>query len=277
MLRFDNIAAAAQRLFYTIAALHMIIYTRVMNVYIELYALDNLLMDALLLRMAAAIVGRPCRIWRLLIFSAAGAALAIIALFCPLLLHPAAKLGQALLLGLFIPPRGAKQYAENTAAVIISACIMGGTAYALGGTGQGMAFLPRHMRFMIMGAAAALGIPRIVRGFRQRRTFACGMAKLNFFINGKEYELTALRDSGCLLCEPVSGAAVVIAYIPALLEKAKIPVPMETVQGWEMIYAIKPEKMAIDGADTDALLAISPQPIKGAQAIIPYHIAKEKM
>ena len=35
-------------------SMHMVMYTRVMCMYMELYALDNLLMDMLVLRMAAA-------------------------------------------------------------------------------------------------------------------------------------------------------------------------------------------------------------------------------
>ena len=53
----DNIAALFRRLFYTMKSMHMVMYTRVMCMYIELYALDNLLMDILVLRMAAALVG----------------------------------------------------------------------------------------------------------------------------------------------------------------------------------------------------------------------------
>ena len=60
----DNIAALFRRLFYTMKSMHMVMYTRVMCMYIELYALDNLLMDILVLRMAAALVGRPCSLRR---------------------------------------------------------------------------------------------------------------------------------------------------------------------------------------------------------------------
>ena len=77
--------------------------------------------------------------------------------------------------------------------------------------------------------------------------------------------------------EPVTGAAVVIAHIPTLLNEARIPVPLSTINGRGMIYALKPDRMRIDGADTDALLAISAEPIRGAEAIVPYHFVKESL
>ena len=66
-------------------------------------------------------------------------------------------------------------------------------------------------------------------------------------IDGAEYGLCALRDPGCFLTEPVTGAAVVIAHIPALLNEARIPVPLSTVSGRGIIYALKPDRMRIDG------------------------------
>ena len=81
----DNIAALFRRLFYTMKSMHMVMYTRVMCMYIELYALDNLLMDILVLRMAAALVGRPCSLRRTAAFGAIGCAYAIAALSLPAL------------------------------------------------------------------------------------------------------------------------------------------------------------------------------------------------
>ena len=133
------------------------------------------------------------------------------------------------------------------------------------------------MRMLLISGAAAVFMPRLVRHYRLRRALAAGMAWLYVSIDGAEYELCALRDSGCFLTEPVTGAAVVIAHIPALLNEARIPVPLSTVNGRGIIYALKPDRMRIDGADTDALLAISAEPIRGAEAIVPYHIAKESL
>lgn len=267
-----------RRLFYICEAMHMVMYTRVMCMYIELYALDNLLMDMLLLRMAAALVGRRCGIPRTAAFAAIGCAYAIGALYLPALWGFGAKTALGLALALFIRPQSLRQYAENAAAVLLSAWIMGGAAYALGGGEYGGAvLLPRYMRMLLVSVTVAVFLPGAVRRYRLRRALSAGAARLSVSVGGTQYELSAIRDSGCFLTEPITGAAVVIAYIPALLGRARIPVPMSTVNGQGIIYALKPDKMSIDGADTDALLAISAKPISGAEAIVPYHIAKESL
>ena len=159
--------------------------------------------------------------------------------------------------------------------MLISAWLAGGAAYALGGADYGGAvLLPKYMRMLLISGAAAAFLPRLVRYYRLRRALAAGMARLYVSIDGAEYELCALRDSGCFLTEPVTGAAVVIAHIPALLGAARIPVPLSTINGQGIIYALKPDRMRIDGTDTDALLAISAEPISGAEAIVPSRLAK---
>lgn len=139
----DNIAALFRRLFYTMKSMHMVMYTRVMCMYIELYALDNLLMDILVLRMAAALVGRPCSLRRTAAFGAIGCAYAIAALSLPALWSLGAKVTLGLVLALFIRPQSIRQYAENAAAVLISAWLAGGAAYALGGADYGGAEIGR--------------------------------------------------------------------------------------------------------------------------------------
>ena len=124
----DNIAALFRRLFYTMKSMHMVMYTRVMCMYIELYALDNLLMDILVLRMAAALVGRPCSLRRTAAFGTIGCAYAIAALSLPALWSLGAKVTLGLVLALFIRPQSIRQYAENAAAVLISAWLAGGAA-----------------------------------------------------------------------------------------------------------------------------------------------------
>ncbi len=256
----------------------MIPYVRVMNVYIELYILDNLLMDVLVLKLGAAVVARSCAPKRLALFALVGCAFAVAALFFPPLMHPAAKVAQGLLLALFIKPQGIRQYIENAAAVLLSAYVVGGAALALGsGTGYGIVVMSEHTRLMLISAACALLLPRMIRWFRSHRSLDTLKVRLCAVVDGKRYELVAMRDSGCFLSEPISGTAVVTAHIVELLPRANIPIPIETLSGTGIIYALKPDSMSVDGFDTDALLAISPRPIRGAEAIIPYHIAKESM
>ena len=105
----DNIAALFRRLFYTMKSMHMVMYTRVMCMYIELYALDNLLMDILVLRMAAALVGRPCSLRRTAAFGAIGCAYAIAALSLPALWSLGAKVTLGLVLAKHSPICGKRR------------------------------------------------------------------------------------------------------------------------------------------------------------------------
>ena len=99
-------------------------------------------MDILVLRMAAALVGRPCSPRRAAAFGAIGCrVLAIAALSLPALWSFGAKVTLGLVLALFIRPQNIRQYAENAAAVLISAWLAGGAAYALGGADYGGAVL----------------------------------------------------------------------------------------------------------------------------------------
>ena len=234
--------------------------------YIELYALDNMLMDALILRLAASLVARKAGIKRLLLFSFIGSVMATISIVWPIALSLPAKLIQGCVLAFFLRWEGIRRYIESVFAVLISACIASGTALALS---QLVNAGGEH--------GGALLLPRLIRAFRQKRAFSCGAAKLSFSAFGKNYELCAIRDSGCTLAEPVSGLPVIIAYLPELNENAHIPVPMHSVAGSAMVYAFVPDKVSIDGVDTDALIAVISNRIHGADALIPYQIAKESL
>ena len=234
--------------------------------YIELYALDNMLMDALILRLAASLVARKAGIKRLLLFSFIGSVMATISIVWPIALSLPAKLIQGSVLAFFLRWEGIRRYIESVFAVLISACIASGTALALS---QLVNAGGEH--------GGALLLPRLIRAFRQKRAFSCGAAKLSFSAFGKNYELCAIRDSGCTLAEPVSGLPVIIAYLPELNENAHIPVPMHSVAGSAMVYAFVPDKVSIDGVDTDALIAVISNRIHGADALIPYQIAKESL
>ena len=234
--------------------------------YIELYALDNMLMDALILRLAASLVARKAGIKRLLLFSFIGSVMATISIVWPIALSLPAKLIQGCVLAFFLRWEGIRRYIESVFAVLISACIASGTALALSQLANAGG---EH--------GGALLLPRLIRAFRQKRAFSCGAAKLSFSAFGKNYELCAIRDSGCTLAEPVSGLPVIIAYLPELNENAHIPVPMHSVAGSAMVYAFVPDKVSIDGVDTDALIAVISNRIHGADALIPYQIAKESL
>ena len=128
---------------------------------------------------------------------------------------------------------------------------------------------------LMLALCMAVAVPALAEGVRDANA---AYNELLAGFNGKypdeyagAYVDTSDGDKLCvLLTERHADTA-------AKLGAARIPVPLSTINGRGIIYALKPDRMRIDGADTDALLAISAEPIRGAEAIVPYHIAKESL
>ncbi len=244
--------------------------------------MDNLLMDALLLRLAAAILGRPLSPGRLLAFSALGAAFSLCALLWPgAFASVPARAAVTAAMAFAFPWRGRRAYGEAFFAVAAAAFAVGGAALALtvalgGNAAQRSAVIaPVPLRAALITACAAASLPALVRKLRARRAYAQGKASLTVRVKGREYALAALRDSGCALTEPISGLPVIPAYLPHLASLARIPVPASLVGKRTVLYALRPEAVFVDGVPQEALLAPLIEPIAGAEALIPCQIARE--
>lgn len=240
-------------------------------------------MDALLLRLAGAILGRYLSLGRLAAFSALGAALALGALYGPaFLVSLPAKAVTAGIMAFAFPWAGWRKYGEGILGVLASACVVGGGVLAftlaLGGTIQGGAVLaPVPLRAALLGAVVAAMIPTAVRRFRAKRAYAAGAAALRVRVGKKDYSLSAIRDSGCALMEPLTGLPVIPAYLPELAPLARIPVPAAVINGKTTLFALRPEAVFVDGLPVEALLAPLCAPISGADAVIPCQITKERV
>ena len=242
--------------------------------YIELFLLDNFLMDCLLLRIASAFLSWPIPPRRMVITALAGACCAWASLFFPPLLSLPGKAILGLLFALAFPLRGRRAYMRAAASVFISAFLVGGFAFALafcfGGSAYGgmlVAGLP--MRTALLTALGATFAPAAIRRLRARCAQRAFRGQLTVRVNGCEYRFDALLDTGNGLTEPLSGKPVAVAYLPELIPLANVPIPTATVEGTGMLYALRPEYLAVNGNAADALLAICPQPLRGAQALLP--------
>lgn len=227
--------------------------------YIELFLLDNLLMNLLILRIACALGGRPCVPWRVVSLSLLGSLYACAALAYPILRHWTWKLLCAGVLAFALPNgRSAVLYAKAAVCVLIAAFLTGGMFFALT-----YAFcidadaLP--LRWALVGACAAAYLPQLLR-----RREGAPLQRLCVAYGGQVYALRARVDTGNTLLEPVSGFPVIVAYVPELTAYARIPVPAATVQGKGILYALKPDAVTLDGAPVNALLALSLQPLSCA-------------
>ncbi len=246
--------------------------------YIELFILDNLIMDALLLRLASAFCAAPIKFTRLLLFSFLGAVLAFVSLLWEPLVWLPGKALCAMFMALAFPVKSFASYCRALLAVLAAALVTGGAAYLLalsdGGTFAGGVLVGSwRLRTALIIAAVAAFSPHLIRRFRMGvQTRA---AKVYLLAGGEEHRLRGMWDTGARLYEPVSGLPVIAAYIPSLSGEAKIPVPASTVSGDTMLYALKPDVLIIDGRASDALVAPLGTKLRGADAIIPYRIFGE--
>lgn len=246
--------------------------------YIELFILDNFIMDALMLRLACAFCAVPARPRRLMLFSLLGTALALLSLlWAPMRTLPG-RFAPAFLLALALPGRGAAAYLRALASVLLAAFITGGLAFALaltdgGGLVGGAVVGAWRLRTALFLAAGAAIAPYLVRRFRMRP--GARMARVYLAACGETHKLRGLWDTGARIYEPVSGLPVVAAYVPSLVQAANIPVPAATVTGEAMLFALKPDALLIDGRPSDALVAPLKAKLRGAEAILPSTIFGE--
>ncbi|MBR5291913.1 MAG: sigma-E processing peptidase SpoIIGA [Clostridia bacterium] len=238
--------------------------------YIELFLLDNMLMDMLICRLAAAMCGRRPHIPKALTFSAAGSVYAAFAHTVPRLNSLSCKILLCLIMAFALPCRGIKEYFASLVGMCAAAFIIGGSAffwvYATGGAVNGSLIGGVSLRIMLFAASAAAAMPSIARRMRQRKIQEQNTHILTIIRNRKTYTLTAMVDSGSSLMEPVSGLPTAVAYIPG--EAGSIPVPVNTVQGSGILMAFRPDRAEYGGAELDILVAISDKPMH-PQALLP--------
>lgn len=238
--------------------------------YIELFLLDNILMDMLICRLAAAMCARRLHMLRAVGFSMAGAIYAAFAYVQPLLNSLPCKIILCLVMAFALPCKGIREYLCGLAAMCAAAFIIGGSAffavYATGGAANGSLMVGIPLRIMLFAASAAAAMPSIARRLRQRRIINENTHILTVKRKDKTYILTAMVDSGSSLMEPVSGLPVAVAYIPG--EKGEIPIPASTVQGSGIMAAFRPDSAEYGGFELDILIALSDSPIH-PQALLP--------
>ncbi len=247
--------------------------------YIELVVLDNAVMDALILRLAAAMGGKRPRHWKTVLFSLLGGGYAACGFFWPELTTPLMKLITGLLMALALPFDSFKSYLHGAICLFLSAFLAGGltlcAALCLGGTmSSGALIAPLSLRTALLIALALSFAPNLVRRMRGRRIQAQGALALTVKVQGHTYMLPAMVDSGSALREPLSGKPVIAAYLPELSEIAHIPVPYATVDGSGFLYAFQAEEVRLMDTELDALVALTPRSVT---ALVPPDAIPEQL
>lgn len=195
---------------------------RAMTVYADEAFLLNGAVDYLLLRCAAGLGGGSQRRERLLLAAAFGGLYAAAALFAPLsvLQNPLMKLvslGVMLLLAF-----GARQESLRAGVLFIAAaCAFGGASLVCAQCFRtGVVVLPGGTYY----AVSALGLV-LLAGLCYglcRTVFACTAQHggeihlVELYYDARQVTLRALHDTGCTLCDPISGERVIVAQAEAL-------------------------------------------------------------
>lgn len=243
----------------------------------ELFVLDNLLMDLLMLRLAAAIGALRLRPVAAVLAAFLGAVYALLSMSAlPQLtaLVPKLLLCAAASLPLVSAPR---DLPRALLSLLAAACLTGGLMMALclllGGSLSGGALIGTvPLRVALLGAAAAALLPRPVRAFFSAVRGRSRRVRLRIVFDDRTLELTALADSGNLLTEPLSGKPVVIVSRALMPQTARgRPVPYAALSGGGVLYAVRPRLVqAYCGGwrAVDALVAPGDVPACGVQAII---------
>lgn len=247
-----------------------------MKVSVELFLLDNLLMNWLVLRLASVLVGKRLRYYVSLPASAAGALYALLSMTAaPFLLSVWPKLlfGALLACVLMVNRRG---YWKCLIALYLSAFLLGGTMFGLamllGGEVSGGALIGTvPLRVLLITAALCFFLPRaalsLLAAYRSRMRHV----RVRVDLADRSFIVWALVDSGNLLTEPVSGLPVIIVKAGLLPNEPGRPVPYAAMgaDGW--LNAIRPARVSAyagDWYEINAYVAESAGPLGAEEAII---------
>ena len=242
--------------------------------YVELFLLDDLLLNLLILRLAAALLSvRP----PMLRMSAAALGPTLVsaaaAFLFPVLrswyIRPAllALMALGLLAGSF------KGFLRNMGVTLFATFVVGGLAVTIafltgGGVSGGFITGGIPLRLALLIVFAASFLPSAARRIMRRRLGNEAAAEVVILHRGVLRRFTALTDTGNSLAAPVSGLPVAVVYCPALRKFADIPIPAETAAGRTVLMGFRPERISVNGRETDCIVAVSERRL-GAGAVIP--------
>lgn len=253
--------------------------------YIDSYFLLNLAIDLLALLAAAQLCAAHAKGWRMGLAALAGALWATAAAVWPVVgIWPARF---AVFLAMPLIAFGARRgFVRLSAAFLGISVLFGGAAYAIGAL-TGLSGLTVRLAF----PAAALCFGAVAL-FLRRRGSTEKTAELRITLLGRERTVTALRDTGLTLRDPVTNRPVVIldereflSLLPpdaAALVTASEParslerladtrlrsrcrlISCRTIGGASLLLAVRTDKTVIGGREEIGLLAaVSPEPIAG--------------
>lgn len=234
--------------------------------YIELFLLDNILMNLLVLRIASVLLSKKVRLLRMSLFAVSAAIYAAVAVGAfPVLLKLPLKIGAGLILALFMPVRSFREYIKSYLALLLATLIAGGTVFALalafGETMQNGVALPTA----IIGMLLVSLLPKRLRSLLATRLRNDSVVEICLEFRGARMSCPGIIDTGNSLTEPVSALPVILlpenragAELRSRLGRADtVPVPMLTAGGESMVRVFLPDRITVNGCEVSACAAFS--------------------
>jgi stage II sporulation protein GA (sporulation sigma-E factor processing peptidase) len=246
-------------------------------VWLELFLLDNAVMNALMLHAAAAMCSSKIPFWRMLAFSFGGALYAAVTFSYPVMGLLPFKLITGLIMTLALPFKTMRAYLTHALCLFFAAFLTGGLCICLalamgGGMENGFLLASVPLRAALVGALVASFLPRALRAVLARNLKSAVHVRLKLCHGQKEYLLDGIVDTGNFLTEPLSALPVVVFYAEGFPPCSGLPVPARGATGSEtVLYAFAPDALidCATGARLNALVALAPAPMKSGGALVP--------
>lgn len=249
--------------------------------YIEVFLIDNLLMDYLIVRLASVLLACPAPAARQLTAAALASALsAAVLMFLPGATVPRLAVGLALVPAL--PHSSWRSLATSTLALYVAAFAVGGAAFAAayatgGGLRGGVLFLGLPVRLALCSVTAAVLMPPALKRLIRRR--AVGRVEVKLLHDDVDYSFEGAVDPCNLLTDPFSGLPVIVVYCPALQEAVTRCLGVRTVGGDGSLCGFVPAGLRIRSGDewrsVSACVALAQHRMSVGTALVPAVLIRE--
>ena len=235
--------------------------------YIELFLIDNFVMNMLIIKLSGAISGITYSKLYAISVCIFQSVYAVFAVNNSLLCILPFKIILCFIFTLPFFVKGKTHILAQPVLIFISTLVLGGAGYAFlaANCAEGSIWSK-----LIIPAIFGIVIIRGIRLIKKESAKAKFNTNIVIEHNGQRTQMEAILDSGSTLCEFVTGKPVVIVYAPELKKYAKIPVCYaDTASTSRSVLAFEADSVLIGDKAVDVLIApVCKNP--SMKAVVPY-------